>query len=1225
VPSNLKASVLALGTVALLCNPAASRAAFITELMASNDTVVADDDGDFSDWLEIHNETAATLDLGGYYLTDDPADLIKWRFPSVTIAGGGYLLVWASDKNRTNPAAPLHLSFKLSATGEYLALVEPDGATIAHAYAPTFPAQETDLSHGLAADLVTERCFSNPTPGAINDETIGCGLIEALTFSVERGFFSGPFTLALSTSTPGAVIRYTTDASEPSATHGTVYGGPIPISTTTAVRAMAFGPTLRSLPSVTHTYLFLDDVIRQSEITLPPEYPDKWTAGTGADYDMDPTVVEDPAYSDTIKDDLRAIPTMSIVTDVANLFDPSIGIYQHVTSKGEAWERPVSMEFFDREDGEEAQINCGLRIQGAQSRENSLRKHNLRLLFKGIYGPTKLEFALFPDSGVDRFDTVVLTAGHGNSWQGGFARALYLRDTWAKDTQLEMGQVASHSTYVHLYLNGIYWGLYRPTERPTGAFMAEHFGGDKEDYDTLRSNKVSDGDKQSWNTLQELANQPLDVPANYAALLEYLDVENLIDYMLLNFYASNADWDFHNWYAGRKREPGAGYRFFSWDAEDTLGNVKGNRTGVKFFDDPSDVYNSLRRESREFQVLFGDHAHRHLFNDGALTPDNALERLLRRAAEIDRAIVGESARWGDNRGRDIPFTRDVDWIKELNWQRLSFFPRRREILLDQLRSKDLYPNVTAPSFDRHGGLFAPGAQTELGAPAGILYFTDDGADPRLPGGAVSPTAQVYLGPIPLAGTIHLAARAQVGLEWSALVEADFVEDTPVRITELMFHAPVGSQHDYVELTNTGTEPVDLTGFAFTNGIDFTFSGSVLAPGAQVLVVADTAAFTAHYGAGKPVAGQYAGGLSNGGEKLRLEDAAGNAFVDLRYDDRWVAAADGGGRSLVARDPSQDATLFSTAQGWRGSGAQDGSPGSPEPRLCSNGLDDDGDGDVDAADPGCADGLQDDENPACDDGLDNDGDGAIDTADDGCTDASSDSEEPASVDPFLCYSARENAADAKFEDVDAELTDAVTGSVLHSVRKPASLCLPGSPAGADVADGETDLVAYQIRGASGEPRPAERAGLLAENTFGPIFVDTGKADLLLIPASHATTGSALAPTPGSHAVDSYKCYRVKLSKSLPRYFPPGAEQRLTDAFEDRQYRLKKPKRLCSPVSIDGSVIENGEGHMMCYPARRNDFSPVHTPRTGISVADRFGDLLLDTRREAEICVPTRIVP
>ena len=131
--------------------------AIITEFQASNTTTLQDEDGEYSDWIEIHNETNDPLDLAGWSLTDSDTDLSKWTFPSVTLEPNEYLVVFASNKDRIDPASELHTNFRLSAGGEYLALVEPDGFTIATAFTPEFPPQVENGSYGFAIDRDTVR------------------------------------------------------------------------------------------------------------------------------------------------------------------------------------------------------------------------------------------------------------------------------------------------------------------------------------------------------------------------------------------------------------------------------------------------------------------------------------------------------------------------------------------------------------------------------------------------------------------------------------------------------------------------------------------------------------------------------------------------------------------------------------------------------------------------------------------------------------------------------------------------------------------------------------------------------------------------------------------------------------------------------------------------------------------------------------------------------------
>src|SRR5262245_45431994 len=155
--------------LAVLFAPRTASALYISEFLALNNSTIRDEDGTFSDWLELRNETASPVDVGGYYLTDTEGEPTRWQLPSPTvIPANGYLLVWASSKDRAVPGSPLHTNFALGGSGEYLALIAPDGLTIVHAYAPQFPEQFPDRSWGLASNLVTQRCFLAPTPGAAN-------------------------------------------------------------------------------------------------------------------------------------------------------------------------------------------------------------------------------------------------------------------------------------------------------------------------------------------------------------------------------------------------------------------------------------------------------------------------------------------------------------------------------------------------------------------------------------------------------------------------------------------------------------------------------------------------------------------------------------------------------------------------------------------------------------------------------------------------------------------------------------------------------------------------------------------------------------------------------------------------------------------------------------------------------------------------------------------------
>ncbi|MDB4435616.1 lamin tail domain-containing protein, partial [bacterium] len=141
----------------------------ISEFMAANDTVLADEDGDFSDWIEIHNPDGSEVDLDGYFVTDKASNLDKWRIPAVTIPAGGYLVIFASDKDRSNPEAELHASFKLPLKSGYLALVAPDAVTVLTDFGSTYPLQFEDASNGT----IKEFSYNDKSPWPVAADTLG--------------------------------------------------------------------------------------------------------------------------------------------------------------------------------------------------------------------------------------------------------------------------------------------------------------------------------------------------------------------------------------------------------------------------------------------------------------------------------------------------------------------------------------------------------------------------------------------------------------------------------------------------------------------------------------------------------------------------------------------------------------------------------------------------------------------------------------------------------------------------------------------------------------------------------------------------------------------------------------------------------------------------------------------------------------------------------------------
>jgi hypothetical protein len=776
----------------------------ISEFMASNQGWLEDGDGGSPDWIELFNPGDHEIDLAGYRLTDTPRNLARWTLPHLTLAAGQYLVVFASGagaEGYVDAAGYLHTNFQLNREGEYLALVAPD-TTIAWEYRGAnggFPEQLPNISYGVAQPLPADGgpieigYLATPTPGGPNGSAaeVFSGFVADVQFSVDHGFLAAAQVVEITTSTPGATIVYTVDGSVPSLDNGVPIPAAgaaerpiaqVPVSTTTTLRAAAFRQDYLPAPARTRTYIFVPEVVAQGN--TPPGYPTGWKSGPQtlpADYEMDPEITQQPAYRDIMDDALLAIPTISIVTDIDNLFDPDVGIYMNPEQRGAAWERPASVELIYPDGRPGFQVDAGLRIQGGASRMPGLSpKHSFRLLFNRDYGDAKLRYPLFGPDAVAEFDTIVLRAGFNQSWihtnefQGdNRGRAQYVRDQWAKLTQRAMGNVAPHSNYAHLYLNGLYWGLYNPTERPSAPFAASYFGGDKADYDVINSGSLVDGDLAAFNRLFELAARNLVGDAEYQAVAEMLDIDAFIDYMILNQYGGNLDWDSHNWYAFRRREPGGKFYWIAWDSEfmliDKLDNVLQEDSGPGG-KGPGHLFLQLI-ENEQFGNRFADRITAHFVGDGALTVDNVIRRWNSLSDTIVDAVVAESARWGDYR-RDVDrglaplelYERDVQWMAERNRLLNDYFPARGQIVLKQYIEAGLYTDIPVPLFSQDGGSVAPGFELSMNVPSGSIYYTLDGTDPKA---GVATTASTTLLSSEAATRALVPANGDLLADWTS--------------------------------------------------------------------------------------------------------------------------------------------------------------------------------------------------------------------------------------------------------------------------------------------------------------------------------------------------------------------------------------------------------------------------------------------------------------------------
>ncbi|MDA0811188.1 MAG: lamin tail domain-containing protein [Verrucomicrobia bacterium] len=723
----------------------------ISEFMARNlaTEVPGSVDGTFEDWIEIYNAGPATVNLDGWHLTDDPDIPFKWAFPAVDVAADGYLVVFASGEGLTRSNSDLHTNFRIDSAGDYLALTDPQSNTVSAfpASGRTFPEQFADVSYALIE--TQPRHLKNPTPGAANnpEEFVW---VKDTRFSVRRGIYTAPFAVEISTATEGAEIRYTLDCSPPSESTGEVYSGPISINTTTVLKARAFKVGFEPTNIDTQTYIFPSAVAQQK---APDGYPTRWGGEPNADYEVDPEVAQSDVYRDRFLQGLRALPVVSMSMPVDDIFGTA-GLYSRTTSD---LEKAGSVEYFrpDRaQDGVNTEagfsLQCGVKIQGGASRNpDSSIKHSMSLRFREKYGTDELDYPLFDaEDAAIRFNSIHLRAMYNNSWihrdSGQQRRATMIRDQWMRDTLMEMGNPdAGHGHYCHLYLNGIYWGVYNIHERLDNANYANYFGIAD---DSTVDNVTPPERPTSFNELRTAVRN-----RDWPEIVKRLDVDNYIDYYITEHFGHNDDLKTDgNWRAAGGGSSNSRWRFYVWDSERVLENVRAigalaasSQDGPEFFASLDDI--------PEFQIRFGDRLQKHFAPGAALTPEASLARWNRYAAMLDIAIVCESARWGDRR-RSNPYTRDVEWIAEVNKIREEFFPIEEPNRTSYFRAKwekEKWPGsesvkyVAGPEFlvdgtPTTGGALGTGKQISFDTSSGSIYYTLDGSDPRVPATASEP-------------------------------------------------------------------------------------------------------------------------------------------------------------------------------------------------------------------------------------------------------------------------------------------------------------------------------------------------------------------------------------------------------------------------------------------------------------------------------------------------------
>ncbi|RED98378.1 putative secreted protein (Por secretion system target) [Marinoscillum furvescens DSM 4134] len=565
-----------------------------------------------------------------------------------------------------------------------------------------------------------KRYFYHPTPGTPNGNSVS-GFTAKTIASHKGGFYEDPVELTLSAGAAGETLAFTLDGSVPSLTNGTlvrpattssIADTTFVIDRTTVIRSAAYQSDKWRNTISTYSFLFIDDVIT-SEV-------------------MNPEITGDERYSRSMREALEALPTVSLVMPNGAVND------DYLIATSVEWLEPGQSSSF--------QVDAGVRYFGGAFTD--FDKENFRLYFKSEYGVSKLRYPLFEGFGrgiapVEKFDQLELRAGSHDMVMRGF----YMSNRFTDDTMLDMGNLNPHGRFVHLYINGTYWGQYHLRERWNADMHAQYLGGEKVEYEAINGNwnqggwadpgEPYDGDGSFWETAKSLRE-------DFEAIQDYVDVAHYVDFMLLYMFGRSEN----EYRTVAPATPGAGgFKFYLNDADGFL-RSSGNRTGWKQpgrtnADGPGSIFSMLYKEGHpKFKALVADRIYEHYFNDGALTFEKNRDRLLQRCNEVETAFLAESARWGyrtpeswrearDNYINDVLTTRTEDVI--VDFRGAGFLPAAEppQVVVD---GATLLSDSTS-SYQQ--------AKVELKATSGAVYYTLDGSDPyAIPNHAEHNTAEI---------------------------------------------------------------------------------------------------------------------------------------------------------------------------------------------------------------------------------------------------------------------------------------------------------------------------------------------------------------------------------------------------------------------------------------------------------------------------------------------------
>ncbi len=858
----------------------------INEFMASNISVQFNPDtSDFVDWIELYNSGDSPITLSGLFLSDDFTNPHKWMLPDdAVIEPAGFYVVWADGITCDN-----HASYKLSESGEQIGLYYPDGRIIDTI---RFGIQRDDVSFGRFPDGGDNwHYFTSPTCGFPNSSP-GLGSSAQLSKPVctpEGGLYSGEQTIILS-SEAGTNIYFTLDGSSPTP-ESQLYTDPIQLQGTTVIRARAFKNN--KLPSniLTHSFIINEpSTLPVISISTPPEFL------------FDEEIGITPGICKS--DELGSPPP----------FDMSANFWKR-------WERPVHIEFYTPEGEQGFKQDAGIAIFGGFL-GRQLRQKAFTLYARNKYGDPDFDYPLFQSKSSNSCSRFLLRCS-SNDYNRTFIRDAMMNSLVIG--QMDVDYQASQSAMV--YINGEFWGLYNIREKMNQFYPESNYGINPDRVELIEGfDMPAHGDDLHYRHFMEyVVDHDLAFPENYQYVKTQMDVVEFMNYYITEIYVCNHDWLHQNIKCWREQGMNGKWRWLLYDmdwgfnGQDPFGSDQAPDNTIQWVLDQGHVSILFQRliMNENFRTEFAQRFVTH--NNLTFAPERVHAIIDSMAQIIAPEMPRQIERWGAIPNMEY-------WSEQLD--QLHQFAQDRQVHILTHLAETLVP-------EEKGELILEVSNEKAGwisvfeVPCPVPYFSN-----------------FWYRNIPLKIQAHAKPgwrfvrweghnsssdrNIQLRLSDNAALNAVFepAELPSIIISEIHYNPSTDLQGDdeefeFVELLNNDEYRIDISGYQFTEGIEYTFPNGCNIDAGEYIIVAKNA--QAYSGITARVFQLSDGRLNDAGEELTLSNYQGTVIDHVHFDDRspWPEEPDGEGPSLELKDPSLDNNLASS---WRRSDGIGGNPG-----------------------------------------------------------------------------------------------------------------------------------------------------------------------------------------------------------------------------------------------------------------------------------------------------------